>query len=96
MYAYLRYVRVFTLCTRIYVMYAYLRVISSRFFFSGLGPKNCLGMRFALLEIKTAITQILSKYNFIKCDKTPLKIRIANSGLSKPLDPIILKLIKRF
>lgn len=52
-------------------------------------------MRFALLEIKIALTQILSKYYFIKCDKTPRKIRIANSGLSKPLDPIILKFKKR-
>lgn len=34
------------------------------------GPRNCIGARFALLEVKTAIASILMKYNLTPCAKT--------------------------
>jgi cytochrome P450 family 3 subfamily A len=38
----------------------------------GAGPRNCVGMRFALVEMKLVLTSILSKYRFEACDKTPV------------------------
>ena len=38
----------------------------------GAGPRNCIGMRFALIEIKLLLASILSKYRFLPCDKTPV------------------------
>ena len=38
----------------------------------GAGPRNCIGMRFAVIEIKLLLASILSKYRFITCDKTPV------------------------
>jgi cytochrome P450 len=36
----------------------------------GAGPRNCLGMRFALLEMKILLASLLVKYRFEKCEKT--------------------------
>jgi cytochrome P450 len=35
------------------------------------GPRNCIGMRFALLEIKIALIKILRSYNLKTCAETP-------------------------
>jgi cytochrome P450 family 3 subfamily A len=62
----------------------------------GNGPRNCLGMRFAILEMKLTLANILSKFRFEKCDKTPEKIEIDSSGFARPKVPIILKVTNRF
>ena len=36
----------------------------------GHGPRNCIGMRLALLEMKAAMVSILQNYRIIKCEKT--------------------------
>ena len=36
----------------------------------GNGPRNCIGIRFALMEIKLALAHILTRFKFTKIDKT--------------------------
>ena len=45
----------------------------------GQGPRICIGMRFATLEIKLTLCSILKKYEFQLCDKTPVNIVLNKS-----------------
>jgi len=36
----------------------------------GTGPRNCVGLRFALINIKTAVAKILRKFKFVKTENT--------------------------
>lgn len=62
----------------------------------GNGPRNCLGMRFAILEIKLTLANVLSKFRFETCDKTPEKIEIDSTGFARPKVPVILKINNRY
>ena len=40
----------------------------------GVGPRNCIGMRLALLEAKMALIEVVSKYKFVLDPKTKVFI----------------------
>ncbi|CAF1184514.1 unnamed protein product [Adineta ricciae] len=47
----------------------------------GEGPRNCIGMRFALVEAKLGIAQALRVVEFQSCEKTEIPIKLGNLGL---------------
>ncbi|NXX79942.1 CP3A9 protein, partial [Urocolius indicus] len=61
----------------------------------GAGPRNCLGMRFALLTLKVAIVGLLQHFTFHTCKETPIPLKLSSQGFLKPTKPIILKLVSR-
>ncbi|XP_005523070.1 PREDICTED: cytochrome P450 3A9-like [Pseudopodoces humilis] len=61
----------------------------------GAGPRNCLGMRFALLTLKVAITSLLQHFTFQTCKETQIPMKLSSVGLLTPEKPIILKLVPR-
>ena len=42
----------------------------------GQGPRACIGMRFALLEAKVAVMEVLHNYSFTYSNKNPEVLRI--------------------
>jgi cytochrome P450 family 9 len=42
----------------------------------GIGPRNCVGIRFALMEAKTAIAHIIPKFKFVRTENTEVPIEM--------------------
>ena len=42
----------------------------------GAGPRNCIGMRFALVMMKLAMVEILQHYSFSVCKETEVRPQI--------------------
>ncbi|XP_043115535.1 cytochrome P450 3A30-like [Puntigrus tetrazona] len=61
----------------------------------GLGPRNCIGMRFAQVTMKLAIVEILQRFDVSVCDQTQIPLELIFNGLLAPKEPIKLKLTPR-
>ncbi|KAI5617742.1 cytochrome P450, family 3, subfamily A, polypeptide 65, partial [Silurus asotus] len=56
----------------------------------GFGPRNCIGMRFALMAIKLAVVEILQRFDISLSDETKVPLELNNNGLLAPKEPIKL------
>ncbi|XP_040836340.1 cytochrome P450 3A6-like isoform X1 [Ochotona curzoniae] len=61
----------------------------------GAGPRNCIGMRFALMSIKLALVRLMQNFSFKPCKETQIPLKLAPQGLLKPEKPVILKVVSR-
>jgi cytochrome P450 family 3 subfamily A len=61
----------------------------------GIGPRICIGMRFALVEIKLTLAKILSKYDVLPSVHTPNEIIFAEGVVRRPRDGISVMIKKR-
>ncbi|XP_028611834.1 cytochrome P450 3A11 [Grammomys surdaster] len=61
----------------------------------GNGPRNCMGMRFALMNMKLALTKILQNFSFQPCKETQIPLKLSRQGLLQPAKPIVLKVVPR-
>ncbi|XP_017769443.1 PREDICTED: cytochrome P450 9e2-like [Nicrophorus vespilloides] len=43
----------------------------------GSGPRNCIGSRFAIMENKTIIFQLLKRFNIVPTEKTEIPLKIS-------------------
>ncbi|XP_044758961.1 uncharacterized protein LOC123316796 [Coccinella septempunctata] len=48
----------------------------------GVGPRNCIGSRFALLELKAVFFHILSHFEIVPVKKTDIPIRLSKSNIT--------------
>lgn len=62
----------------------------------GIGPRSCIGNRFAMMEVKVIIHNMLSQFSFHKTQQTeiPMKIKSSPFGLS-PINGLILSIKRR-
>uniref|UniRef100_A0AAY4BCU8 Cytochrome P450 3A n=1 Tax=Denticeps clupeoides TaxID=299321 RepID=A0AAY4BCU8_9TELE len=61
----------------------------------GAGPRNCIGMRFALVVIKLAAVELLQRYSFVTCEETQVPLELDFQGLLTPKKPVKLKMVPR-
>lgn len=62
----------------------------------GEGPRICLGMKFALTQVKSGIASILSQYDVTTYSKTEIPIKISKTTFNlQPENGIWLKFVKR-
>ncbi|CAF3964027.1 unnamed protein product [Rotaria sordida] len=61
----------------------------------GDGPRNCIGMRFALLEAKLAIVKALRLVEIQKCDKTEVPVQLGQLTVLSSKNPIWLRVERR-
>ncbi|RLW01624.1 hypothetical protein DV515_00007835 [Chloebia gouldiae] len=61
----------------------------------GAGPRNCIGMRFALLVMKVAVVVLLQNFSFRPCKDTPIPLDLDSKGFMQPKKPIVLKMVPR-
>ncbi|XP_049644657.1 cytochrome P450 3A12-like [Suncus etruscus] len=57
----------------------------------GAGPRNCIGMRFALMNLKLALVKILQNFTFKPCEETQIPMKLSNQAVLQPEKPIVLK-----
>ena len=61
----------------------------------GNGPRNCIGMRFALMEIKSILARMLRKYRLLRGPETPVPIKIQPKSVLAPAEPVMIRFEKR-
>lgn len=61
----------------------------------GIGPRNCLGMRFAQVLVKLALVEVLRSYSFSVCEETEIPLKMSNAGILDTDRQIKLKVVKR-
>ncbi|XP_075828826.1 cytochrome P450 3A11-like [Microtus pennsylvanicus] len=61
----------------------------------GYGPRNCIGMRFALMNMKLALTKVLQNFSFQPSKETQIPLKLSQKPMLQPEKPIVLKVVPR-
>ena len=60
----------------------------------GAGPRNCIGMKYAMMEIKVALVRILRRFKFVRSPETQVPLVLQSGVTLRPRDGIYLR-VKR-
>uniref|UniRef100_A0A8C0D863 Cytochrome P450 3A n=1 Tax=Balaenoptera musculus TaxID=9771 RepID=A0A8C0D863_BALMU len=61
----------------------------------GTGPRNCIGMRFVIMNMKLALVRILQNFSFKPCKETQIPLKLVTQGLTQVEKPVVLKVVSR-
>ncbi|XP_058462578.1 probable cytochrome P450 9f2 isoform X2 [Malaya genurostris] len=55
------------------------QIIPNTYLPFGIGPRNCIGSRFALMEVKAVLYSLLRKFTFERTEKSKIPVRLSES-----------------
>ncbi|EDV24429.1 uncharacterized protein TRIADDRAFT_56211 [Trichoplax adhaerens] len=61
----------------------------------GGGPRICIGMKLALLEVKLALVKILHRVEFVTCKETKIPLKLRTGSTASPESGVYLKTRRR-
>ena len=61
----------------------------------GAGPRNCVGIRFALTEVKLALVKIISQFRYVKSDKTEVPLQFLSGIAAIAAKNVIVRVERR-
>ncbi|KAK0152756.1 Thromboxane-A synthase [Merluccius polli] len=61
----------------------------------GAGPRSCVGIRLAQLEVKMALVNVLHRFNLVACSETQVPLELKSDVTLGPKTGIFLKITKR-
>ncbi|XP_053113565.1 thromboxane-A synthase isoform X2 [Hemicordylus capensis] len=61
----------------------------------GAGPRGCVGVKLALMEIKITLLRILQKFRFETCPETQIPLQLKSQGTLGPQNGIYIKIVSR-
>uniref|UniRef100_A0A667Z516 Thromboxane-A synthase n=1 Tax=Myripristis murdjan TaxID=586833 RepID=A0A667Z516_9TELE len=61
----------------------------------GAGPRSCVGMRLAQLEMKMALVRLFRRFNVVTCSETKIPLELKSSSTLGPKNGIFVKITRR-
>ncbi|KAM7414188.1 hypothetical protein PAMA_019147 [Pampus argenteus] len=61
----------------------------------GAGPRNCVGMRLALLEIKMALVHLFQRFSIVACSETKVPLELKSANTLGPKNGVFVKITRR-
>ena len=68
------------------------RINSFQFMPFGAGPRNCIGMRFALVEIKLTLVKIMRRFKFVRSPETQVPLMLNAGATLTARDGVLVRL----
>ncbi|CAF98286.1 unnamed protein product, partial [Tetraodon nigroviridis] len=61
----------------------------------GAGPRNCVGMRLAQLEMKMALVRLFRRFSLVACPETKVPLELKSSSTLGPKNGVFVKIERR-